>query len=961
MFRICSALLISTMTFLTLTGSALAHVPRFTVISDPHVYDTDLGTSGPAFEQYLAQDRKMLRESEAILVSTLERIKAQHPDFLLISGDLTKDGEKSGHKKLAGYLSELETSGIQVFVVPGNHDINNPHAVSFDGDETHPVPTVSPDDFADIYDEFGYNQAIYRDPSSLSYVAEPEDGVWLFAMDSCKYDNNMTNNYPETSGAFSEATLNWILDKLFEARIRHKTVLGLMHHGILEHYTGQSQLYKDYVIDNWETTAQTLSAAGLQLVFTGHYHANDITRSGWDANPLYDVETGSLVTYPSPYRLVDLHGRNAAAVHTFHIDSIDADTAGLPFTDYSREFLLQGIMTIATYQLSLPPAQGGFGFSMAEAQQESPYVAQAFMAHYSGDESPDAETLGRIGSYMGSADPRFQALGQSLGTLWTDLAPADNNALLTLNSPIALSVAGTYTTGAFDIGASEICAFDPLKQTLFVVNGDGKTIDMLDISNPAEPVLINTIDTTPYGHAPNSVAVSHGLVAVAVEADQAQDPGKVVVFNTDGDFLNSFEVGALPDMVLFTPDNRYILTANEGEPNADYTVDPEGSVSIINISRGIKRAKVRTAGFTSFNTKKDDLISKGVRIFGPHATVAQDLEPEYITVLPHSPYAWVSLQENNSIAKIHIATGRVMDIIPLGFKDHGLPENGLDASDKDNAIAIKPYEGVMGMYQPDAIAAYRYRGQTYLVTANEGDTRDYDGFSEDIRVKDLVLDPTAFPQAGQLQDKAALGRLTVTKTLGDIDGDGDYDKLYAFGGRSFSIFKVTSRGLTQVFDSGDQIEQIVAAVQPGHFNSDNDDNDSFDSRSDAKGPEPEGVTLGAIGNRTYAFIGLERMSGILVYDITSPFDPRFIQYIDNRNYTGSPEDSTAGDLGPEGIAFIPACQSPDGHPMLAVANEVSGSTTVYHIDTLGCSRDWHRESLDIKGILKSLIPLDINR
>jgi hypothetical protein len=256
----------------------------------------------------------------------------------------------------------------------------------------------------------------------------------------------------------------------------------------------------------------------------------------------------------------------------------------------------------------------------------------------------------------------------------------------------------------------------------------------------------------------------------------------------------------------------------------------------------------------------------------------------------------------------------------------------MDASDKDDAIRINLYDGVVGLYQPDAIAAYRYKGQTYIVTANEGDARDYDTFSVEARVKDLDLDPTRFPNADELQDKEVLGRLTVTDTLGDIDGDGDYDRLYAFGARSFSIFKATRRGMIPVYDSGDQFEQIVAAALPADFNADNDENGSFDSRSDAKGPEPEGIALGAIGRRTYAFIGLERIGGIMVYDITCPYAPQFVQYINNRDFEGDAEAGTAGDLGPEGITFIPAKQSPDGQPMLAVANEVSGSTTLYRIE-----------------------------
>jgi hypothetical protein len=364
-------------------------------------------------------------------------------------------------------------------------------------------------------------------------------------------------------------------------------------------------------------------------------------------------------------------------------------------------------------------------------------------------------------------------------------------------------------------------------------------------------------------------------------------------------------------------------------------VDPEGSVSIIDISRGVSRARVKTAGFGRFNKCKNRLINDGVRIFGPNATVAQDLEPEYIAVAKHSPFAWVTLQENNAVAVLNLYSGRITDVLPLGVKDHGLAGYGIDASNKDKAINIATYDNLFGLLQPDAIAAYGSWGRRYLVTANEGDARDYDTFSEEERVKDLDLDPDMFPDADALQEKDVLGRLKITTALGDWDKDGDYDELYSYGGRSFSIFAPTKRGLRLVFDSGDQLEQITAAALPFNFNSTNDENDSFDNRSDDKGPEPEGLTLGTIFGRTYLFLGLERVGGIMVYDITDAQSPEFVQYINNRDFNAE-DIEDAGDLAPEGLVFIPATQSPTGDNLLAVANEVSGTTTLYKIDVSRC-------------------------
>ncbi|KYC35649.1 alkaline phosphatase [Scytonema hofmannii PCC 7110] len=542
-----------------------------------------------------------------------------------------------------------------------------------------------------------------------------------------------------------------------------------------------------------------------------------------------------------------------------------------------------------------------------------------------------------------------------------------------MTTPIKLTPIGTYATGIFDEGAAEIPAYDPSSQRLFVVNADSVTVDVLDLSNPSNPTKLFSIDAKAFGGSANSVAVKNGIVAIAIESDNTQEPGKAVFVDVNGNFLNAVTVGALPDMLTFTPDGKKVLVANEGEPNDDYTVDPEGSVSIIDISCGVENLtqdNVTTADFQAFNSKVHELRSAGVRIFGPNASVAQDLEPEYIAISPDSTTAWVTLQENNAIAVVDVESGAVTDIVPLGFKDHNtfsslqtfffdeasLPvtdvpiglglvsvNNALDASDRDGAINIRNWP-INGMYQPDGITSFEIHGQTYLITANEGDARDYDGFSEQKRVKDLKLDPTAFPNAKALQEDKALGRLYVTSTLGDTDGDGDYDELYSFGGRSFSIWDTQGK---LVYDSGDEFERITAQLFPEEFNSNNTSNDTFDNRSDDKGPEPEGVVTGVVGDNTYAFIGLERIGGVMVYDISKPTSPSFVQYINTRDFSvqfdvdedGDPDPTTeqviaAGDLGPEGLAFVSANNSPNGKPLLVVANEVSGSTTIFEIDPL---------------------------
>lgn len=502
---------------------------------------------------------------------------------------------------------------------------------------------------------------------------------------------------------------------------------------------------------------------------------------------------------------------------------------------------------------------------------------------------------------------------------------------------------GSYSTGVFNDGAAKITAYDPITQTLFSTNGSTNQIDAISISDPTNPSLLFNIDLAGFGGDVNSVAYSNGIFAVAVENEIITDPGQVLFFNPFGDLINQLTVGALPDMLTFTPDGSKLLVANEGEPNSDYTIDPEGSVSIIDLSKGIKNLiddDVVFAGFQAFNDKVDQLRKDGVLIFGPGATVAQDLEPEAIAISEDGKTAYVTLQENNALGILDLTTGEFTDVVALGFKDHSLPGNGLDTSDRDGKINIQNYP-IFGMYRPDEIAAYTVGGKTYLVTANEGDARDYDGYSEEERLKDLTLDPTAFPNAAELQADNALGRLRVTNVLGDTDGDGDYDQIYAFGGRSFSIRDEKGN---LIFDSGDDFEKITAKLFPEFFNSNNEQN-NFDNRSDDKGPEPEGVTIGMVGDRTYAFIGLERVGGFMTYDITNPLDAKFINYTNNRDFSvafdenedGDPAPTAeqlaaVGDLGPEGLTFISAKDSPTGKALLVLANEVSGSTTIYSID-----------------------------
>jgi DNA-binding beta-propeller fold protein YncE len=503
---------------------------------------------------------------------------------------------------------------------------------------------------------------------------------------------------------------------------------------------------------------------------------------------------------------------------------------------------------------------------------------------------------------------------------------------------LSLTFLGRYAAPTTGVGGAEIPAWDATTRRLFVVNGAAGSVDVLSLSNPAAPQKIGEIATATLGGPVNSVSAFGGIVALAVEAPVKTDNGTVQLFNAANlqRIGNPIPVGALPDMLTFSPDGKTILVANEGEPNDAYTIDPEGSISIIDVSNPFTPT-VRTADFRAFNSRAAELRTAGVRIFGPgvggnSATVAQDLEPEYITVSADGRTAWVALQENNALALVDIPSATVGQIVPLGYKNHGVAGSGIDASDRDNRINIQPWP-VLGMYQPDAIASFNVNGETLIISANEGDARAYTGFNEEARVSTLTLAPALLNNAlcgGPCNTADRLGRLQVTNTLGRNATTGQYDALYAFGTRSFSVWSATGQ---QVYDSGDELERRTAALFPGNFNASNDNN-TFDDRSDNKGPEPEGVVVARFGTKNYAFIGLERIGGVMVYDLSNPRAPVFVTYINTRDFTQPVTSPASGDRGPEGLTIIPASSSPTGTPLLVVANETSGTTAVIRINFL---------------------------
>ena len=418
------------------------NTPQFAVIADIHVYDTNLGTTGQAYQTYLAGDRKLITESEAILESLVDRLKTMALNFVLVAGDLTKDGEKDSHDLVAAYFAELEDAGIEVYVVPGNHDVANPYAFSYDGDIPTPVATVSAEAFAMVYGDYGYDEAMERDDHSLSYLVELNETLWLLALDACRYAEN--TDYPVTGGLFSDETLTWAKSKLDVAVERGIEVLGMMHHGILEHFGVQNLLFPGYVVEDYQNVATELAAHGLKIMFTGHFHAQDIIKLMTDDGFLFDIETGSTVTSPCPFRTIQITDQNKLTITSHRVQSIEADLSGVSFPVYAQNHLRSGITGIVTAILT-----DDLMFSQEEAAQLAPILTEAVMAHLAGDESASAEASAGMNALMTDSNLIKQMLGAALSAIWNDPPPKDNAIVIDLTTG-AVSDDGAVKPAIFD-------------------------------------------------------------------------------------------------------------------------------------------------------------------------------------------------------------------------------------------------------------------------------------------------------------------------------------------------------------------------------------------------------------------------------------------------------------------------------------------------------------------------------
>ena len=473
--------------------------------------------------------------------------------------------------------------------------------------------------------------------------------------------------------------------------------------------------------------------------------------------------------------------------------------------------------------------------------------------------------------------------------------------------------------------AAEIVSYNPANQSMYVINGEDVTVEELPFQLDEDGLFAEVEsysfdfqselnsqgidfkigDVTSVASAPDG-----SLTAVSLQAEGTNDNGLVVIIDSDNKFVTSFETGAQPDMVTFTPDGKLILTADEGEPREGYaegTVDPLGTITVYNIEED--QAKV--LDFTSFDEKREELITDKV-LLKPNSKVSADLEPEYIAVSADSTKAYVSLQENNAIATVDLDNLEITSVKGLGFKDHGAEGNEIDiVSDKKINIVSQP--GYFGIYNPDAIDTYTVNGVDYIVTANEGDAREWgpedtDDFYENVE---------------KIEVEGTGEEVEVFKS--DAFEGLDPDKHYLLGARSFAIFKADDMSL--VYDSGSDFENITAEVFPDFFNASNSKT-KIENRSDNKGPEPEGVIVFEHDERFFAFIALERIGGVMVYEITDPNNPIYFQYINTRDFS----EDLAGDSGPEGLELIYPDENSYGRAYLLVSFEVSGTLGGFNIN-----------------------------
>lgn len=469
-----------------------------------------------------------------------------------------------------------------------------------------------------------------------------------------------------------------------------------------------------------------------------------------------------------------------------------------------------------------------------------------------------------------------------------------------------------------DGGVAEIVKYNKYNQTMYLVSGKTQSVHIVNLNNvnsnsnttleATKTVTLESIGINDAGDI-TSVDVSPDgkEIAIAIQHKDYDKNGYIARFDANGQLINIHEAGIQPDMITYSPDGSLILTANEGEPRQGYeagTVDPKGSITALDTNTN----QSYDIDFTAFDSAESRaaLVADNV-IIKKDTAPSVDFEPEYITISNDSLTAYVTLQEANSIATIDLTTKQVTRVDSLGFKDYSSGDNKVDLYKKDDAINITNTDEFLGIYMPDGISSYEVDGKTYLLTANEGDSREWGDYINEVEEK-----------YGESESKI------VTLNTDDYDGFDDLSKKYLFGGRSFSIIDAST--MTMVSDSNGEFEEITAKLLPEYFNCSNDDI-SFEDRSGKKGPEPEDIKTMIIDGKVMAFIGLERIGGVMMYDVSDPTNPAYVDYLNLRDFS----DDISGSVSPEGLCTVSAKDSPTNKPMLIIANEVSGDVNVVEV------------------------------
>ncbi len=505
---------------------------------------------------------------------------------------------------------------------------------------------------------------------------------------------------------------------------------------------------------------------------------------------------------------------------------------------------------------------------------------------------------------------------------------------------IAFEYLDNYETNIKDDSAIEIVKYSSYNNKLYAINGSVKTLEILKLSgakvNLEKSINIENMIVDGefvFGDVTSVDVDKEGrFVVVAVQESDYSKDGKALFLDLNGNYITEVRTGVQPDMITISYGTQQVLVACEGEPRKGYEsgVDPEGTITSIEVSKEIKDISLDDVVTINFNNVEVDnkvIIKKG-------NTIEKDLEPEYIAINESQNIAYVALQENNAIAKINLETKTVEWVKGLGFKDFSISK--LDPSETDGINIRKA--PILGIYMPDGIAFETINDRGYIFTANEGDSREWEEYTNETSISEISdkvklnaenydgytqKELDEYIEKGYLEDDKHLGNLTINSNLGKNKND-EYETLYAFGGRSFSIFDADTMEL--VYDSGSILEEMTSTKYPDFFNTSNNKVE-LDSRSTSKGPEPENVVVGKVSDEYYAFVGLERISGIVAFNVSNPKETYYVNEINTRDFT----TGIAGDVGVEGMDFVSAEKSPTGEALIFTGNEVSGTAAMYKI------------------------------